>query len=144
MTNQIDDKCVGNIKVIHYQESQLDKDVLAEIEYHEKEAIRLRAQLNMNVSFFIPEHHPIIFHNLLKERRRFEWNETSGGNKGIRSTYFVQSIKPTGGLKYILTGEEMKKAKADNVYYYEIECLFERHEPVVGTSGYSRERLINL
>ena len=132
---------IENIKIIHYDERLLDKDILLEIEFHEKEALRLREKLGMYISVFVPENHPMIFQKLAKVGKRFEWNEKVDG-KDWRETFVIKSVERNGAMTYVLTKTELDEIGfSPDKIYYEISCLYERTEPIVRTTGFARENI---
>lgn len=138
-----DNKFKENIKITHYDLRLINKESLERIKWHEGEALRLREANGLTATFYIPETHPIVTGNLIQDGRRFEWKSFSGG-KEWRETYYVKTFKPYGTLAYILSDAERAKLNLGHRYYWEMDCLFERAEPVIRTSGILIEDIIKL
>ena len=132
-----------NVKIKYYDDRTLDRDVLEEIDYCEKRAIELRKQLNMYVSFFIPEHHPFIRDHLAWEKRRIEFNEPMDG-KNWRETYYITSLSPVGNMSHYLSDEEINHIDCRGLRYHEVKTVYERGEPITRTTGYSKNRLLSI
>ena len=125
-----------------YDDLNLDKDRLMEIEYHEKRAIELRKEMGMYVVFYLPEDNPCIKDRLIRDNRRLEFNERMNGTD-YRSTYFVTKVEPYGSISNILSQEEMNSIGATHfMRFHKVETLFERPQPIPRTTGQPKEKII--
>lgn len=122
--------------------SDIDEEVLKQIEFHEKEALRLRKEAGMTVKIFTHRFHSVISNKLVFEGMRLEWEEADT-QKPYRETLMVNSVDWVGDISNVFPSnksEIYKNAGDFKDEYYEINCTFEKAAPVMRIGGYLDQR----